>query len=114
MSTPFNGNRDVTGAPAYSPPFAIDNFSTTLAANVAQSVTVPSTSSTYIAIFSFVPGAAVWVANNVAATVPGGSFAATKSQLNPASRFVNAGDVLSFITSDTTDQIGVSFYAVSQ
>lgn len=113
MSTQFNLNRDLTGAPAYSPPFAEDNKQVTLSAGAAQTMTVPSNYSVWEVMFSFGPGKEVWVANNHTATLPSGSVAATFSQLNPSSRFVNKGDVLSFITNDTTATVGASFYAVS-
>jgi hypothetical protein len=113
MSTQFNLNRDQTGVSAYAPYFAYDNYQTILSASVAQSFTIPSNYSIWCAIFSFTPGASVWVAKNTTATLPGGSFSTTLSTLNPQARYVNAGDILSFITSDTTDEVGVTLYAYS-
>jgi hypothetical protein len=114
MSTLANFGRDVQGFNAYAPAFAIDNFATTLSANTEQHFTVPSNFKHWLAVFSFNPGSNVWVANNTTATLPSGSFASILSVLNPAVRSVEAGDVLSFISADTTDYVGVTLYAVQQ
>jgi hypothetical protein len=106
----FNMSRDVTGSPAYAPPFPLIGTSTTLTANIAQSYTVPSTFKEYIAIFSIDPGTRIWIASNATAVGPTSSFANTVSTLNPTARFVNAGDVLSFISSDTNAMVGVNLY----
>jgi hypothetical protein len=113
MTTELNFGRDAGGYNAYAPFFAADNWGTLLAANTEQHFTVTGTYSRYVAVFSYQPGGAVWVANNYTAAVPSGSFAATTSQLNPAVRIVNQGDVLSFITADTDDYVGVSLYGIN-
>lgn len=113
MSTLFNLNRDISGIPAYSPKFSIDGKKVTLSANVAQNFTVPSNYSIWTAIFMFEPGATIYVANNHTAEVPTGSFTDTFSELNPQARMVEGGDVLSFITADTTASVIVKLYAVS-
>lgn len=110
--TPLNFKKDTNGFNSYAPSFTNLNYSVTLAANTAQSLTVPETNAYFVAIFQVTPGASVWVANGVTAEVPGGTFSQTSSQLNPGARYVKAGDVLSFITSTTTAAVGVSFYAV--
>ena len=112
MSTLLDMSSDIRGYNAYAPPFATDNWQTTLAAGVAQTVTVPSNFANWIAVFSYEPGSDVFVANNVAAVAPTSSFALVASQFNPAARFVKGGDVLSFITPDTTAYVSVSFYAI--
>lgn len=113
MTTKLSFGRDVQGYNAYAPPFGDDGSQCVLAANTAQSVTVPSNFTNWIAVFSYSPGSNVWVANNVTATVPTGAFSSTTSKLLPASRTVSAGDVISFITSDTdSPQVGVIFYAL--
>lgn len=110
-STKFNLTRDVNGYNGFGLPFSINGYSTELAANVAQSVTVPVTYSNWIAIFSYTPGSNIWVNGVTTAAVPGSSFAATTSQLNPSARAVKGGSTISFITSDSTSpQVGVSFY----
>ncbi len=123
MTTKFNMQRDIGGFNGFGIQFTDTGYQTELAANVEQHFTVPSTTSLtninsltvvqYLAIFSFDPGASVWVANNVTATVPGGSFSSTVSQQNPAARVVKAGDVLSFISNDDGTEVGVEFYAIA-
>ena len=108
----LNLERDNTGIPAYAPQFASVHFSATLNGGSAQTFTIPSDAQTYIASFSYQPGATVWVARNTAAAEPAGStFAATNSELNPGARTVYAGDVIHCVTSDTTADIGISIYA---
>ena len=66
----------------------------------------------FLAIFSYEPGASVWVALNATATTAGAAFATTDSELNPSARVVDSSDVLHFITADATAILGVSFYAL--
>jgi hypothetical protein len=112
-SSMFNLNEDNRGQNSFGLDFAFDNFSATLVANTAESVTVPSNFEYWEAIFSYTTnGADVWVANNATAAVPAGAtFASTTSQLNPIARRVKAGDVLSFITGNPSANVNVSFYA---
>jgi hypothetical protein len=110
MSTQLIMTIDVNGNNTFGLGFAEDSYDTELTTGVAQSVTVPDNFKIWEAVFAFENGANVWVANNETATIPGGAFALTPSQLNPTSRRVKAGDVLSFITSDTSAQVNVSFY----
>jgi hypothetical protein len=111
--TQFNLTRDINGYNGFGLPFSINKYNAILAQNTDTTVTVPSFSAHYIAVFSFQDGASVWVANNATAAVPvGGTFAATTSELNPVARYVKAADVLHFFTSDTSAQVGVVFYAL--
>src|ERR1041385_845810 len=110
MSTLFNMIRDINGYNGFGLPFSVDNKSTTLLAGFEQNFTVPSNFENWILIFSFSPGSSVWVANNVTASTPGVSFSDTLSELNPSARGVKGGDVISFVTSDTSVEIGVSLY----
>ena len=112
MTTKFNMTRDINGYNGFGLQFSDTNFNTTLLAGVGQTLTIPSDNAYYLAVFAFEPGSTVWVADNQTAAVPGGSFASTYSDLNPAARLVEAGDVLSFITADTSIVIGVSLYAI--
>lgn len=108
--------RDVNGYPAYGLPFTTDNYQMKLSANTVESLTVPSINgSPLAAIFSFEPGAKVWVGRNPAAPIaaPSGAAASTVAQLNPPMRNVEAGDTLEFVTSDTTAEVGVSFYELN-
>lgn len=101
MSTQFYMTRDINGYNGFGIPFSTDSKSAVLSASTAQSITVPSNFSDWIAIFSYTPGASVWVDAATTAAAPTGAFAATTSELNPAARAVKAGDVISFITEDT-------------
>ena len=103
MSTKFNLTKDVAGYNGFGLPFSEDCYETYLATTTEQHFTVPSNYQWWIAIFSYTPGANIWVANNHTAVVATSSFVATKSELNPAARLVKSGDVLSFITSDATN-----------
>ena len=111
--TQLNFARDINGFNTFGPSFADDNQQVALAANTEKTVTAPTESSEYLAVFAYEPGAKVWVAPDATATVPGSSFAATPCQLNPAARYIESGTVLHFITDDTTAQVGVSFYAIT-
>lgn len=111
MPTKFLMSRDVAGYNGFGLPFTLDAQSGILAAGVAQSVAVPNTYPNWIAIFTYTPGASVWVDTFTTAVAPAGAFSATTSELNPAARFVKSTDVLSFITSDiTSPAVSVLFY----
>jgi hypothetical protein len=93
--------RDSGGVSTYAVRFAdISNkWGIALASNVAQSITIPATCSIWEMHFGYEPGAEVWVADNVAATIPsGGTPTLTASEMNPIARIVNAGDVISLIS----------------
>jgi hypothetical protein len=117
LLTKFILTRDINGYNGFGLPFSNNQFQALLLAGVGDSLTVPpSPYADYpnlIAVFSFNPGATVWVALNGTAVVPSTTFAACECELNPSARFVQSGDVLTFETSDVADQIGVSFYAVA-
>ena len=124
MPTPWSMTRDINGYNGFGLAFSLDKYSATIATSTDTTLTVPSagplgsgTSSTstnkYIAIFSYEPGSSVWVAVNATAAVPAGaSFAATTSELLPTARYVKGGDVLHFITGDTSATVGVTFYVL--
>lgn len=113
MPTKFNMTRDINGYNGFGVPFTLDARSGILAVGVAQTITVPDEYAHYIAIFSYTPGSSIWVDKFTTAVAPTGAFAATTSELNPAAREVEAGDVLSFITADTTNpMVSVLFYVV--
>lgn len=101
-ATKFSMTRDINGYNGFGVPFTLTARSAILTATVEQHFTVPSNYPFWIAIFSYSPGAAVWVDGITTAAAPTGAFAATTSELNPAARYVKAGDVLSFITADIT------------
>lgn len=113
MSTKFLMTRDIGGQNGFGVDFCDDGEATTLTANAAQTVTVPSNYPNWLAIFSISPGSDVWVNKNGTATLPGSSFAPTTSELNPIARRVAAGDTLSLITASTLNPyVKVSFYVI--
>jgi len=110
----FTMTRDISGTNGFGLPFTINAKSAVLAATVEQHFTVPSSSTNWIAVFGYTPGSEIWVDGITTAVAPTGAFAATTAELNPSARAVSAGDVLSFITSDTDSPVvSVLFYAIS-
>lgn len=107
--------RDVNGVPTWGISFSANRFQGILLSGAEQTLTVPkSPYSDYpnvIAIFSFASGSSIWVSVNQTCTLPTGSIASSSSELNPAPRIFDAGDVLHFKTNDTSDEYGVTFYA---
>jgi len=122
--TPFNLTSDINGYNGFGLEFADNKYSAIIAQSTDTTLTVPSNAAMgwatqtsvnkYIAIFSYEPGAQVWVANNDTAAIPAGAtFAATTSELNPSARVVNAADVLHFFTPDSGGaSVGVLIYAL--
>lgn len=121
--TPFLMTRDIAGYNGFGLAFSNSKFSATLAQDTDTTLVVPLSAAMgapttgqknkYIAIFSFEPGAQVWVANNETAAKPAGAtFASVSSELNPSARYVEAGDTLHFLTGDTSAVVGVVFYAL--
>jgi hypothetical protein len=108
--------RDISGLNTFLRATTQDKVNTTLAAGVAQSYTLPLTANTtnqkWAVIFSYEPGATVWVAVNQTAAVPGASFAVATSELNPVGYRLSSSDVISLITADTSAVVGITYYAV--
>lgn len=113
MTTILNMTRDINGYNSFGVVPADDKVSTKLSAGVEQTTTVPSNYQNWLAIFQIQSGNDIYIANNATATVPGGSFAATASELNPPAWQVKGGDVLHFITNQTTAEITVKYYAIN-
>ncbi len=123
MTTPFSLVKDINGFNGFGLQFSTDKYSAALVQDTDTTLAVPkagpmgSCSSTgtnkYLAIFEYEPGSTVFVANNQTAAIPAGaSFASTTSELNPAARYVTAGDTLHFYTPNTTAYVVVVFYAL--
>jgi len=114
MSTKFLMSRDISGTNGFGIMPTYDIQTGLLAVGVAQSVTVPSTYSNWIAIFSYTPGASVWVSFTDTAVAPASVFSSSASVLNPAARAVNAGDVISLITTNATNPlVSIEFQAIA-
>ena len=106
--------RDATGIPAWGLDFTSDAYNVTLAANTEKTITVPSSNTKgYLAVFSYQPGSSVWV-SNATITLPTGTVAQSVSQLNPGPKNVAAGSTIYLKTSDTSTQVGVALYELTQ
>lgn len=105
--------RDRSGAVTYGLFNAQLKWSTTLAANVAQSFTLPTEYPMYWVSFSNQVGTDIWVDAINAAALPGNSFSTTTAELNPGPRVYDKGQTLSFITGNTSAELGVIVYAFS-
>lgn len=114
---PFNMTRDINGYNGFGLPFSDNIYNGTLSDGVEQTLTVPKSPfadyPNLIAIFSFQPGSTIYVALNQTAAVASGPITSGTSEINPAARLVKGGDVLHFITNDSSDDYGVIFYATA-
>jgi hypothetical protein len=78
-----------------------------------QTIAIPNNMTRVLVIFSYAPGAIVWVAiNNTAAAPTGASFASTTSEINPVAYELKANDVIHVLTPDTASSVGVAIYAL--
>jgi len=116
MSTMLHFARDVQGYTADAPQFPTDIYTATLAASTAASVTVPNNYQNWVMYVRVQPNGWAWCRKGGVAAIPaGGSLVAASSELICGTveyrRFVNAGDVISFITANTTCDIEVAFQA---
>jgi hypothetical protein len=104
MSTKFSMTRDINGYNGFGILPSTDIQRSTLAANTAQSFTVPTNYPNWMAIFATTPGVDIWVDfTGAAATLPGSSFASSTCVLNPSGRQVKAGGSISIITAAATN-----------
>ncbi len=111
--TQLNFGRDVQGFNAFAPTQADLLYSATLASGVNSSITIPSSAPKWIIAISYQPGTITYVSVNGTAEAPAsGTFATTTSELNPSPRTVYAGDVVDFITTNMTADVGVALYVV--
>ena len=96
-------------------PFSNQTAQFGLAASTALDYTVPGTNRiTYNAVFRFAPSASVWVGLNVTATLPVSNSVTSNSGivLNPDSKYVRGGDVLSFQSSSIVADVGIELFAL--
>lgn len=117
-TTMLNFGRDVQGFNAYAPSFPTDIYTATLAAGTPSSVTVPGKAPVYIMYVRVQPNGWCWCSRTGTAAVPaGGTLTAAASELIAGTieykRTVYAGDIISFITANTTCDIEVAFFANS-
>ncbi len=110
MPTTYNTNFTETF------PFSDTGVRMLLAASTALPFTVPGTANQqYRACFGCASNAEIWVSNNGTATVPTTNTATSQRYqefvVPGMCRYVNGGDVLSFISTGTP-QVGVSLLLV--
>ncbi len=115
MSTLLDFGNDQRGYNAYAPATADDKWNASITNGSETSITIPSNYKVWIAVFSYQPGANVWVdLTGATAAIPASaSLTACTSELNPAARTVYAGGKISIITDNTSADVGVVLYAVS-
>lgn len=102
MSTKLCMTRDINGYNAFGLSPTYDIYAASLTAAAEQHFVVPGIFQYWLAIFTYSPGANVWVNFSGTAVVPGGTIGLVASVLNPSGRQVKAGSTISFITSDAT------------
>lgn len=114
MSTKFSIVKDINGYNGFGILPTYDVYGSSLAAGVAQSVTVPSNYPEWIAIFTYTPGSNIFVNFTGIAAAATGTMGALTSVLNPTARQVSAGDTISFITpNSTTPYVVVEFQIIA-
>lgn len=102
MSTKLSLTRDINGYNAFGIMPTLDIYAGSLAASTEQHFVVPSNNQYWLAIFTYSPGANIWVDFVGTATVPTTTVTTVNSVLNPSGRQVKAGSTISLITSDST------------
>jgi len=111
-TTKLNIIKDINGTVAYLLPQSNALFTAALTANVAQSVTAPTDAIAYGMVVGVSNGIDIYISVNGTATIPTGVFAPSNTAQNIAQRYVNAGDVISFLTPSSGATISVEFYAI--
>jgi len=102
MSTKLSLTKDINGYNAFGIIPTYDVYAGALAVSTEQHFTVPDNFEYWLAIFTFSPGANVWVDFTGTATVPSSTVGAVHTVLNPSGRQVKGGSVISLITADST------------
>lgn len=115
MAIQYNSNFDLTI------PFSDVCAQVALGAAVEQTFTVPGTAvNKYAARFSYISTSNVFVRLNGTPTTPGAASVGTQqyNEYRPgddgSQRYVQGGDVIHFITPDTTAYVGVSLRQLPQ
>jgi len=111
MSTKFNLTKDVAGYNGFGLITTDQKTGVLLATGVAQSVTVPTGYPRFAAIFSYTPGANVFVDNITTAAAFTGTIGAVTSELNPSCRLFQPGETISLFTPDAAGAyVGIIWY----
>lgn len=103
MSTKLCMTRDINGYNAFGIIPSQDIYAGSLTANAEQHFVVPSNNEYWLAIFTYTPGANIWVSFSTTATIASSTLGVFTSVLNPSGRQVKAGSTISFITDDATN-----------
>lgn len=124
-STRFQNKAQVMGINDFAQYFCTEIYTATLAINTDTTLTVPGlggmgnaaepSKNKFVAVIKVTPNASVWVALGATAAVPAGaSFAASTSELVPASgvlgKIVSAGDVIHVLSPAANVSVSISFY----
>ena len=127
MTTQYNINKYIQGINGFGLHFCDTIYSVTLEASTDTTVTVPGDTpmgaiaanmkNKYVAVIT-ASAAKVYMAVNETAAVPAGdTFAVVTSGMlpngQPYARYVNAADVLHFITAGSSVDVTVEFYAAA-
>lgn len=86
-----------------------------LAANAVQTYTVPGAATQkYQAVFTYTSISNVFIGYNFTPTVPapGTNLTTHSEEFRPTCKYVHGGDVLSFLSPDTTAYVGLSLLAI--
>lgn len=111
MSTKFNMTRDISGTNGFGLIPTDQKVGVLLATGVAQSTTVPSGYPRFAAIFSYTPGANVFVDNITTAAAFTGTIGAVTAELNPSCRLYQPGETISLFTPDAAGSyVGIEWY----
>ncbi len=112
MTTDFLLGKDINGNVDYSLQPSDKKYSFTLVGSSLTAITLPSSVPSWKVVFSYEPGAKIWVAyGDDDAEVPAGAtIEETTSELNPNVRYLNAGTRISFISNDTASEVGFMIY----
>lgn len=110
--------RDIQGIPADSPAFPITIWTATLTTGAATNITIPGNKglNNYVMYVRVQPTGWVWVSRTGTASVPAGNtLASASSELICGTieyrRQVLSGDIVSFITPNTSCDIEVAIYS---
>ncbi len=107
----FSMGRDINGYNSFSLSPAPLIQSVIFDANTAASFTVPESASSWTVVFSIAPGESVWVDYTTTAAIPSSNaFDEGTSELNPASRSLQGGTVVSAICDSPNVTMSVLLY----